>query len=206
MKQLKVNTDFEVLYNNAINKKLFIYKYPLNAEQLEYVKKNLVIVFNQPDLIYLDELEDACEMAMYIDFYPLQDITIGKKILISKVDSIIKISFLDLLFVVNKRIPQNEFIELNEVLRKSTNKLLSFQSKLNLVLYDQVSPSQIIKLLKKESIPTLVYRFLRTLNESTILVRKFKMKQFDIIEVIESDKFTDGIKVELMRLYKRVFK
>lgn len=206
MKQLKVNTDFEVLYNNAINKKLFIYKYPLNAEQLEYVKKNLVIVFNQPDLIYLDELEDACEMAMYIDFYPLQDITIGKKILISKVDSIIKISFLDLLFVVNKRIPQNEFIELNEVLRKSTNKLLSFQSKLNLVLYDQVSPSQIIKLLKKESIPTLVYRFLRTLNESTILVRKFKMKQFDIIEVIESDKFTDGIKVELMRLYKTVFK
>ncbi len=205
MKQIDETCNFKELYDSSINKKIFIYKYKLNTEQIAYVKKNLVFIFNNPDFLYIDELEDACEISMLIDFYPIQDVIIIKKILNSKVDYFIKLSILSLLFMLSKKIPQNEFLELNKVHCKSTNKLLNFQSKLNLVLYNNVSSEQIIKMLNREKAPTLYYRFLRALAESKSFAKKFNSHKSSILNSIQSEKFNSGVTAELMNLYNKVF-
>jgi len=143
-------------------------------------------------------IENIFDIAISERLFNVKIIELCERVLSRRFTYLTKVTALDYIAILHKKIDKNTFIRLNQIHFKSQNDILKFQSIINLMIYDYyLYEKSIGKMLNKTDYPTLFYRLRNNLEN----FRKSKKSQLNIILLnsLKDKKFSDDVKNDFFR-------
>lgn len=110
----------------------------------------------------------------------------------------VKLAILDYLFMMKKKVSRSVFEEVSCKAVKSSNNLVSFQGRVNLVLLKELDFIELLDLLRSQKYPTLLYRLMNNVESSSALAVSIGQHSDSLKNMIKKSDFGKEVKMELL--------
>jgi len=190
------------MLRNAISRKDFIDNFDMDKLDAKDMKD--LHQFIDANLKLYRHIEHVFDLSVALDYFTTNHLDVSEAIIKNRSSYFIKLTILDYLLSNYEKIEQETFSSINKSALKSSNPIVRFQAKLNLVC---IEPKEMLFFINDQNfiVPAFYYRFLNSLARSKKMIDNFQRYFSSISKNIkDSLRLNANQKAELQYMLKEL--